>query len=446
MKVIHVPFCFAPDPIGGTEVYVTTLTHDLQGLGVEIIVAAPSETTRTYVLDNLKIRRFAVNKVTDVSQLYEEGNSLAAAEFAAILDQEEPDLVHLHAFTAAISLRLIQAVKLRGVPVIFTYHTPTVSCQRGTLLLWGKTFCDGKLDFHRCAGCTLHGLGIPRLAASVMGQFPPAVGRWLGGRSLQGGFWTALRMTELMRMRHKVFRQMTSEVDHIVAVCKWVQELLLFNDIPANKVSLSRHGVSWSPEQENSTNVSSLRSRSKGIWLAFVGRINRTKGLHVLIEALRMVPTLNINLDVYGVVQTPADSAYRDEMLALAANDGRIAFREPLRSVEIVSELKRYDFLVVPSQWIETGPMVVLEAFAAGVPVIGWNLGGIGEIVQHGVDGLLIEPGPLTGWVEVLRRITEDADLRARLRAGVRPPRTSLNVAREMLTLYGSILQRSGDI
>jgi len=41
MKVIHIPFGFAPDPVGGTEVYVAQLARDLQQLGVDAIIAAP---------------------------------------------------------------------------------------------------------------------------------------------------------------------------------------------------------------------------------------------------------------------------------------------------------------------------------------------------------------------------------------------------------------------
>jgi glycosyltransferase involved in cell wall biosynthesis len=169
MKVVQVPFCFAPDPFGGTEVFVTNLAGDLRGLGVDAVVAAPSETSRAYSIDGLWVRRFATGEVTEVAQLYGQGDELAAAEFAKILDEETPDVVHLHAFTSAVSLRLVRAAKSRAIPVVFTYHTPTVSCQRGTLLLWGKSFCDGKLAVSRCAGCTLDGLGIyPPLAALVV--------------------------------------------------------------------------------------------------------------------------------------------------------------------------------------------------------------------------------------------------------------------------------------
>ncbi len=323
--------------------------------------------------------------------------------------------------------------------MVFTYHTPTVSCQRGTLLLWGEDFCDGKLDVIRCAGCTLNGLGIYGPLAARMGRLTPTFGRWLGDRGLQGGIWTALRMSELISVRHAVFRKMTSEVDHIVAVCNWVQDVILLNDVPETKVSLSRHGISWVPDQ--TTVRPSTREARDAMRLAFVGRLDPTKGLHVLIKAFKMTPTLKATLDVYGVVQGPANAAYQKEMLALADGDPRISFLEPIAPQQVVPCLRGYDFLAVPSQWLETGPLVALEAFAAGIPVIGWKLGGINEIVQHGVNGLLIEPDSVERWAETLRRVAKDADLRAQLKAGVRPPRTSVEVAREMLALYDSLLE-----
>jgi glycosyltransferase involved in cell wall biosynthesis len=113
MKIIHVPFTFSPDPIGGTEVYVDNLARDLCELGVDATVAAPGETSHAYTLDGLRVRRYAgVKEISDVSQLYGSGDTQAAGEFAKILDEERPDLLHLHAFTSAVSLQLIRQAKL----------------------------------------------------------------------------------------------------------------------------------------------------------------------------------------------------------------------------------------------------------------------------------------------------------------------------------------------
>jgi hypothetical protein len=70
MKVIHIPFCYYPDPIGGTEVYVETLARDLQLQGVEVVVAAPGDQDTAYTHDRLPVRRFAVaGEVSDLREL-----------------------------------------------------------------------------------------------------------------------------------------------------------------------------------------------------------------------------------------------------------------------------------------------------------------------------------------------------------------------------------------
>ena len=123
-------------------------------------------------------------------------------------------------------------------------------------------------------------------------------------------------------MRHEAFRKMASEVHHIVAVCNWVYELLLRNSVSASKVSISRHGISWTPDQTIAP-IASCEADDE-VRLVFVGRLSPTKGLHILINALRMVPTLKISLHNYGVVQSSADGDYQKEVSTLASDDPRI--------------------------------------------------------------------------------------------------------------------------
>ena len=279
MKIIHVPFCFAPDPMGGTEIYVAGLARDIQEMGFESLIAAPGAATDSYTFDGLRVRRFQVSPgEVDLRQLYGEGDPHAAVEFDKILEEEKPDLVHLHAFTQGVSVRLVRAAKQRGLPVVFTYHTPTVSCQRGTLVRWGTTFCDGKLNVRRCASCTLHGLGLNRAAAYAAGTLPPAIGRYLGDADRHGGMWTALRMSELIALRHAMFHALMTEVDHIVAVCNWVRDVLLLNDVPAEKITLCRHGIRL-PTGVTAQRAPAPHVDSKdGLCIAFVGRFDPTKG------------------------------------------------------------------------------------------------------------------------------------------------------------------------
>jgi glycosyltransferase involved in cell wall biosynthesis len=170
--------------------------------------------------------------------------------------------------------------------------------------------------------------------------------------------------------------------------------------------------------------------------VAFLGRLDPTKGVDVLIRALRSVPGLDLELDIFGLVQGESSSDYVQHVRRLADGDGRIRFCAPVPSHSVRSLLAEYDALAVPSCWLETGPLVVLEAFAAGIPVLGSGLGGIAELIRHDVDGLLVETGSVVNWTATLCRVVSEPGLLARLRAGVRLPRAMEEVAEDMLTVY----------
>jgi glycosyltransferase involved in cell wall biosynthesis len=90
---------------------------------------------------------------------------------------------------------------------------------------------------------------------------------------------------------------------------------------------------------------------------------------------------------------------------------------------------------------METGPLVVLEAFAAGVPVIGSALGGIADKVRHDVDGLLVDPfDSVEAWASTLSRCVDEPAVLERLRANVLVPRSMRDVARDMCVIYERLI------
>jgi glycosyltransferase involved in cell wall biosynthesis len=135
---------------------------------------------------------------------------------------------------------------------------------------------------------------------------------------------------------------------------------------------------------------------------------------------------------------------YQANLVRRAADDSRISFLPALPQEEVVDRLAEYDALAVPSQWMETGPLVVYDAFAAGIPVIGADRGGIAELVEHERDGLLVDASSVAAWAAALHRLARDRELLERLRAGIRPPRTMAAVAREMRKLYECALAGAG--
>ena len=161
MKIVHVPFNYYPDPIGGTEIFVQSLAKHLVRSGVESVIAAPGQSDSTYFHSGLKVRRFAGQSAGwSVEYPYGEGDRIAAAAFDEILAAELPDLVHIHALTPIVSPFLASRARARGLPIVFTYHAANTSCQTGTLLRWGRERCNGRMEAARCASCNLEKLGL----------------------------------------------------------------------------------------------------------------------------------------------------------------------------------------------------------------------------------------------------------------------------------------------
>ena len=263
VKVLQVPFNYYPEAVGGTEIYVEALAQRLRAHGVESVIAAPAQQNGTLERNGLCVRRYALSEqIADLRELYGEGDATAAANFEQVLEEERPTVIHLHAQTRGVSLRMIRVARRRRIPVVYTYHTPTATCQRGTLLRWGNSVCDGKMKESLCTACALQGRGVPRLAAYALAALPVAVAALCGRAGLRGGVWTAMRVRELTTLRHRCAREFLAEADHVVAVCEWVREVLLRNGVPAEKITLSRQGLC----QKAGAKAESREQKENGIW------------------------------------------------------------------------------------------------------------------------------------------------------------------------------------
>ncbi len=434
--VLHVPYTFAPDPMGGTEVYVERLARAQRAAGHDAVVVAPSvEPDRTYELDGLRVRRFACATDLSLDELWGEGDSVAAAGFERALNEERPSLVHLHAFTSAVSMRVVRLIAARRIPTVLTYHTPTVSCARGTLLRWGQVPCNGELRATRCAACVLQGKGLPRPFAMAAAGASLVLGRAASALGGRGRATTALRMHELVARRHDTVRSLLNAVDRVIVLCDWTADVLRTNHVAQGRVRRIRHGLI----ARDPAPVLTAPAPSPPLRVAFVGRLAPEKGPDLLLRALAMAPG-PLELDMYGLVPL-GRAPFVDALRAAAALDPRVRLLPPIAQDEVIPRLATYHLVAVPSRWMETGPFVVLEAFAAGVPVLGARLGGIAEWVTDGVDGLLLPQDDPVAWARALGGLAAAPARLAALRAGVHAPiRFEDSVVRQVGAVYRELV------
>jgi glycosyltransferase involved in cell wall biosynthesis len=438
LKVLQIPFEYYPDAVGGTEVYVSSLSRRLRQHGVTVEIAAPADASQEYEHEGIQVHRFGTTQVPpDVRMLYGDGDPIATREFTRVLERCAPDIVHLHAMSPAVSLSILNEVKARSIPAIFTCHIPGIMCPRGTLLRHGRNVCDGVWHLQRCTTCTLQAQGLPVLLASLLSAFPQSVGEAIAAQGFRGSPVTALRMRHLQAGRQRALEQFFGTVDTVVAVSSWLRDVMVANGVAEEKIRLCRHGSS----QETPSEPARRRESRAGLRLAFLGRLTHQKGVHVLVEAMRKRPGLLVSLDIFGIEQD--DAGYVDDLRKRIRGDARIQIQEPIANQEVVDRLRDYDALAVPSQCMETGPLVVYDAFLAGIPVIGSRRGGVAELVTHEGNGLLVEAGDPAAWGDALQRLASEPHLLDRLRSEVRSPRSMSEVASEMLHLYGEVISRS---
>jgi glycosyltransferase involved in cell wall biosynthesis len=274
----------------------------------------------------------------------------------------------------------------------------------------------------------------------LLGALPAGLGRFAGTAGLKGGIWTALRSSELVAVRHAAIRRfLLEETDHIFAVCEWVRSVLVANGVPPGKITLSRQGTR-PPESPGATARAASPETLSPLRLAFLGRVDRVKGIDILIDALALLPHPELRLDVFAVVQGEEARRLEKDLVAKARSDRRIRFMPPVAAHDVVECLRGYDALLVPSQVLETGPLVIYEAFAAGIPVVGSALGGIAELVGNGETGLLVDERSAAAWANAIRRLVEEPGLLRKLKDAPKPTRTAKDAARDAAEVYAALL------
>jgi glycosyltransferase involved in cell wall biosynthesis len=152
-----------------------------------------------------------------------------------------------------------------------------------------------------------------------------------------------------------------------------------------------------------------------GPTLVFAGRLTAAKALPVLLEALQALDGVRLVVAGDGPDRALVEQTTQD----LALGD-RVRFLGSQPRERVLELFLAADLAVLSSAW-ENHPHCVVEALAVGTPVVATDVGGVGELVQDGVNGLLVPPGRPHELAAALRRVVGDDALRARLAAAAAP-------------------------
>jgi glycosyltransferase involved in cell wall biosynthesis len=150
--------------------------------------------------------------------------------------------------------------------------------------------------------------------------------------------------------------------------------------------------------------------------LIYAGRLTPEKGIHTAIQALCRISThdVSVTLDIFG----RGDQRYEGELERLVKQhrlSSQVFFRGIVHYQEMPVTLSQYDALLFPSEWEEPFASIVLEAMAVGLPVIGTNTGGTGEVLFDGETGLVFPSGDADALAIQVVRLHYDTVLKLKL-------------------------------
>ncbi len=454
MRVLFAIHDFLPRHRAGSEIYAAALAEALVERGHEVhVLAAEFDPSRPH--GSLVWRHHGELPVTELvnnwafSSLGASGSDARINhQLGHVLRAVAPDVVHVHNLQN-LSLDLPALAGTLGIPSVATVHEYTLFCPSGgqRVHVAERHVCT-EIDPERCARCFPQSpffaqmafarigrrLGVlPRVAGHLRRLLPALTSRLGQGLARQ----TRIQVTAAeVTARLAAARAAAATMAVLVAPSPALGAELVRLGVPADRVEVSDYGFRPLPRLPRAPGDGRVR-------LGFVGTLVWHKGAHVLLEALRLLPAGRVTLALHGAVDTfPEYTA----ALERAAADLPVRFAGGFDEAGAASAYASMDVLVVPSLWPENSPLVIHEAFMAGVPVVGARMGGIADLVTDGVNGLLYEADSPAALAAALQRLLDEPELLARLAGAAPPVKTIEEDAREWEARYRKVLAgRRGD-
>jgi GT2 family glycosyltransferase/glycosyltransferase involved in cell wall biosynthesis len=442
MRILLIVHGLPPAQSGGTETYTFALARALATQpDVEVGILCREGNTSLPELhvrqeDRQGIRVWFVNNTYQACSTFEETyrNPRLCQTVLPDIDTFDPDLVHVHHLTG-LSTELMSALHARQIPIVMTLHDYWPLCHRGQLLNIRGEQCDRYRSDGSggCEACISAGVLAPpaawalaralRASATPLRRLPAFVNRAL---RLPSNATAALAAARAQHMR-----EMLGCAAVLLAPSSTLRTRYLAFGIDDARL------IPWELGITPVARPPMARDQRPGpLSVLFLGSMMESKAPGLILDAVGRLPPGSITVEFLG---NPAsyhgDDSYTS---ALSARLGHAAVRRfgPAPHDRIAAAFTRADVVIVPSVWIENSPLVIKEAFAHGVPVITARLGGMAELVQDGVNGLLFTPGDAASLAEALERLLNQPALLQTLRSRTSSPPTIQQDVARLQSLY----------
>ncbi len=450
MRILLVVHDFLPKHAAGTEIYTFHLAKQLaQRHDVHLLFCEARHDQARYTVSKGVFEGLPYTEVVHNYQWesFEETYNDPRMEeiFTDVLRGFRPDLLHiqhLHYF----SFGFISLAKAFGVPVVYTLHEYMLMCARGGQLRREDGEICALPEPEKCADCIRHETLANDYGCRDERMLKEAVERSLPDRLKRAflGYSGPLKPDRLDAASRQMFARAIEarlafvtekirDVDLFISPSAFLRDRFIESGMIApERIIHSDNGFDLTPWQGFAHRPSTT------LRFGFVGTIAEYKGVHVLVEAFEGVEADDVELRIWGDVETFQE--YKQRLLPLARNP-RTRFMGRFENGKIAEVMADLDVLVVPSLWYENSPLTIHEAWLAGIPVICSDIGGMAELVDDGVNGFHFRMGDARDLRSRMDRFIEDRELARRMGEKVGPVKDIREDAVDMEERYRRLLR-----
>jgi glycosyltransferase involved in cell wall biosynthesis len=449
MRIVLTVHQFLPKYSSGTEILTYDTARELRARGHEVFIFTgypatvpldDDERFDTYDYDGFHVTRFnhayvAMGGQSDLAEA-EYNNVFVARYFRKYIDDVRPDIVHFF-HLGRISASVIAVCHEKNIPMTLTPTDFWFVCQTNLLRLIDNSMCIGPCQ--DSLNCIRHltALNMSPEINTAMKRIPD----WLLSvmvKSVRKGLFPRHWFAQYVRTsteRIHYLQKSINLLDKVFVPTRLMERILVGNGLDPERVIYSPFGI----------NLNHIVRQTKDaprdiLRIGYIGTLYEHKGVHVLLKALRNLPMYDqLHLKIYGKMEEFPE--YVRELKVIAADDTRIQFCGTFPNEKIGEIFAELDVVVVPSTWYENTPLVIYSAQAAGCPVIASNLGGMSEVIHHDENGLLFEPGDVSGLAELLESIVLDRELVGRLSRNAMMPKSIPEYVDELLAEFREKLE-----
>lgn len=271
------------------------------------------------------------------------GTQEVKKKFTQLLDEFQPDIVHLNNVHSQISPIVAEIAYKSNIKVVWTLHDYKLLCPRYDCL---------RNDVEICELCFTNKTQV--INNKCMKN------SWLASIIAYG---------EAVKWNKEKLQEYTK---YFICPSKFIYNKMLQGGFAASKLQTLCNFI----DVEKTRRI----TYEKEDYYCFIGRLSHEKGVKTLMEAAINLP---YKLKIIG------SGAIMEDLKEITnSNIEFLGFKQWKEIKEIVGKAK---FTVIPSEWYENNPLSVIEALCLGTPVLGARIGGIPELIEDGQDGLLFE-------------------------------------------------------